>query len=107
MLLIEAAMANPAGESSGEFLRFDFNRRLMVQFRGSVVTSDAELFAHRDDALGYTVFDAALYINLKQGDTVLWRINTSRDGSSGTRRTACCNNTFPATRRWKRWISAH
>jgi hypothetical protein len=35
----EAAMANLAGESSGEFLRLDFNRRLMVQFRESVVTS--------------------------------------------------------------------
>jgi hypothetical protein len=34
MLLIEAAMANPAGKSSGEFFRLDFNRRLMVQFRG-------------------------------------------------------------------------
>jgi hypothetical protein len=33
------AMANPAGESSGEVFRLDFGRRLMVQVRGSVVTS--------------------------------------------------------------------
>jgi hypothetical protein len=37
-------------------LRLDFNRRLMVQFCGSVVTSNAGLLAHRDldDALGLT-----------------------------------------------------
>jgi hypothetical protein len=31
-------MANAAGESNGETLRLDFDRRLMLQFRGSVVT---------------------------------------------------------------------
>ena len=34
-------MANPAGESNAEVLKLDFDRRLMLQFRGSVVTSDA------------------------------------------------------------------
>jgi hypothetical protein len=29
-------MANPAGESESDAVRVDFNRRLMLQFRGSV-----------------------------------------------------------------------
>jgi hypothetical protein len=41
-------MANPAGESKDEALKLDFDRRVMLQFRGSVVTSDAGLLAYRD-----------------------------------------------------------
>jgi hypothetical protein len=32
----EAAMANPTGESESDAVRLDFDRRLMLQFRGSV-----------------------------------------------------------------------
>ena len=40
-------MANPAGESNDGALRLDFDRRLMLQFRGS-----ARRGHHRRDDLG-------------------------------------------------------
>ena len=62
-------MANPTGESNGETLRLDFDRRLMLQFRGSVVTSDAGSLAYRelDDALGLSTVAGEMLADARTG----------------------------------------
>jgi Transposase DDE domain group 1 len=70
-------MGDPTGEADRSTLRLDFDRRLLLQFRGSTITSDAGLLAYRelDDALDLT-------------DTGADRLADARTGKNGRHRLA-------------------
>lgn len=66
-------MADPAGESGRGALRLDSDRRLVLQFRGSVVTSDAGLLAYRElhNAFGLTAMVGDVLADARTGLTCI------------------------------------
>ncbi len=87
-----AGVTSPVGEAESAPLRLDFDRRVLLDFCGPVVTSDAGLLAYceLDDALGLSVL---------AGD----RLADCRTGKNGRMRwwVFCgnpCSDVLPATR---------
>jgi len=62
-------MADMTGEADKGALRLDFDRRLLLQFRGSSITSDAGLLDYRelDDTLRLTDTEADTLADVRTG----------------------------------------
>jgi hypothetical protein len=62
-------MADPTGEAGRGALRHDFDRRLMLQFRGSVITADGGLLVYRelDDMLALTTTGGQVLAEARTG----------------------------------------
>jgi hypothetical protein len=73
-------MADPTGEAGRGAQRLDFDRRVLPQFRGSAITSDAGLLPYRelDDAVGLTDTGADTLADARTG-------KNGRNGASSIR----------------------
>ena len=80
-------MADATGEADKGTLRVDFDRRLMLQFRGSTITSDAGLLAYRELEDTFRLTDT--------GADTLGDVRTGRTAATGGR--VCCANRCSAS----------
>jgi hypothetical protein len=73
--LSEAPITHPTGQSKSDALWLDFDRRLMLHFRGCVVTSDAGLLAYceLDDAIGLTAMTGKTLADRRTGNNTAMR----------------------------------
>ena len=62
-------MTDPTGESKSAALRLNFDRRLLLQFRGSVITSDGGYsYRELDDVLGLTTSGGGRLAETRTGE---------------------------------------
>ena len=69
-------MGDPTGETDKGALRLDFDRRLRLQFRGAVITSDAGLLPYRelDDVLALTDTASEVLADARTGKNARHRL---------------------------------
>jgi Transposase DDE domain group 1 len=79
------AMGDPTGEADRGGLRLEFDRRLLLRFRGSAITSDAGLLTYRelDDTLRLTDTGADTLTDARTG-------NNGRHQLAGLLRQSVC-----------------
>ena len=104
-------MVDPTGEADKGALRLDFDRRLLLRFRGSTITSDAGLLPYRelDDVLGLTDTGAEVLADARTGKNgrhrlagLLRQSGRSSFKASTTAAGASCGRKCPAIRTTRR-----
>ena len=104
------AMGDPTGEADRGALRLDFDRRLLLRFRGSAITSDAGLLTYRelDDTLRLTDTGADTLADARtRTGGISWRAFCANPCSGGWRvalmASSSWSHSFLTETNWQLW----